>query len=227
MRRPLPARRKSTDRGFGRFPWGLCRIGNRQSHEQIIASLSSIKQKLFDIFSVSFPDVKITKSYSVYFYDASAHPMNQYQEEPVTDYIRISFDNYANWEGDIVSDDVLINSKITYCQYRMSVDTRYMKLGWSKLLSLEKAEEMLENGYYFAPVDCWACTSMQPKVDVTDYDHVGFEYLQSRDLWKLVLPFYTFYTKIEDRADGGATYAKVYVCAVESPGLKLYYDWKR
>lgn len=70
--------------------------------------------------------------------------MNQYQEEPVTGYIRISFDNYANWEGDIVSDDVLINSKITYCQYRMSVDTRYMKLGWSKLLSLEKAEEMLE-----------------------------------------------------------------------------------
>ena len=68
---------------------------------------------------------------------------------------------------------------------------------------------------------------MQPKVDVTDYDHVGFEYLQSRDLWKLVLPFYTFYTKNEDRADGGATYAKVYICAVESPGLKLYYDWKR
>ena len=94
------------------------RIDQRLSNEEIISSLQSIKNKLFEIFGVSFPDARVVRyfgSYSkngaefidIYFYDESAHSLNSSDTKPLSDYICISFDNFSNYAGDIVRSVVI------------------------------------------------------------------------------------------------------------------------
>ncbi|MBQ3507184.1 MAG: hypothetical protein IJA91_01430, partial [Clostridia bacterium] len=95
-------------------------VDQRLSDEEIIESIQSIKNKLFDIFHVTFTDVKIIRNYNsyseygvadieIYFFDEAAHPLNVTASRirPVSDYLCINFDNHENFAGDIVSDGVL------------------------------------------------------------------------------------------------------------------------
>lgn len=203
----------------------LVTIDKSQSDEEILASLESIKQKLFVIFGVEFPDAKVVGGERVYFYDEAAHPLNQVQLLPVTDYIVISFDNYENWIGDIVSEDKLINARIEYCQYRMSPSRHYQTIGNGKLISLEDAEEMLAKGYVFGK-KCQECMAAQSAEGCSHYDYVSFEYVADSDRkgLNLVLPCYGFYKKTGELSDGLTRYAITYVCAIEIWGLENYFE---
>ena len=205
----------------------LVAIDTNQSEEEIITSLESIKQKLFVIFDVEFPDVKVFNygegRACIYFYDESAHPLNKIWGRPVTDYISIVFDE-SDFRGTHFSEDERITAKIIYRQYCMPPDAYYQTLGTAKLISLEKAEELLEKGYVFAD-GCPDCIAHNPPVDFSDYDFVSFEYVADSDRvgLNLVIPCYAFYKKMESTED---TYYKTYVCAAEIPGLELYMDMR-
>lgn len=198
----------------------LVTIDPSLSDEEILASLESIKQKLFAIFDVKFSDAKVVryslKSVHVIFYDESAHPLNKINRTPFTDRIIISAD-IKDYNGIVSSDDDRITAKISYYQKRMPSYINYQTVGYGNLISLEEAEEMLAKGYVFG------------RKNLTDYDHVSFVYVEDSDRqgMNLVVPFYVFYKKINEEERGSETYifyATAYVCAIEIPGLEEYFE---
>ena len=98
------------------------------------------------------------------------------------------------------------------------------------MLSLEMAEELLENGYCFGGHTCRKCMQNNALVDFSEYDYLGIEYLYGEDYLqdgdpKPVIPFYIFYKKMDETDfDGKVLYAKTYVPAIEISGLKEYFD---
>ena len=205
-------------------------VDSTQSDEQILLSLSSIKNKLFRIFDMDLPDAKVirrtdpsgygTNDLEIRFYDETAHPLNPYLR--VSDCIVISFD-FENLHGDRDSNSIHLNASIMCYQTRKDPDYFYQELRDVKMLTLQEAERMLEKGYVFYQ-DCDACQSMNPPVDFSSYDHVGFQYLQDAEKGSnLILPFYAFYKKINETPDGTITYAKTYVCAIQIPGMEAYF----
>lgn len=208
----------------------LVTVDPNQSDEEILDSLESVKQKLFAICGAEFSDAKVVRTYhdfssddgiTIIYYDASAHPLNPYLL--ISDFIAITVDR-SSYKGWWSSADERVSTKISYRKHILSPDTLYKHSGNVKRISLEEAEEMLRKGYVFYP-GCEACMAMQPDVDFSDYDHVSFEYLtdaESGSDW--VLPFYAFYKKIREDADGTITYAKTYVCAMEVFGLEAFFE---
>lgn len=214
-------------------------IDQRQSDEEILASLESVKNKLFDIFGVSFKDAKIYRIFKsshkrvddiyIYFYNEDAHPLNPYMEYgdrfvPVSDYIEISFDNSWSYSGDIVSDGVLLNASIRYYKNRQDVHTEYKHIANAKRISLEKAEEYLYKGYVFGGHSCPLCMAAQDKISFEGYDFVGIEYISYPDKTSSVIPFYAFYKKIETKKNGTIVYAKTYVPAIQVYGYEEYFE---
>lgn len=198
----------------------LVTIDPSLSDEEILASLESIKQKLFAIFDVKFSDAKVVryslKSVHVIFYDESAHPLNKINRTPFTDRIIISAD-IKDYDGIVSSDDDRITTKIIYRENRIPPYMNYQILGYGKLISLDEAEEKLAKGYVFG------------RKNLTDYDHVSFVYVEDSDRqgMNLVVPFYVFYKKINEEERGSETYifyATAYVCAIEIPGLEEYFE---
>ena len=179
----------------------------------------------------NLPDAKVVRNelgVTVFWYDEGSHPLNELYTRPVTDYIELYFDNVEEWEGDIISEDILIDASIYYCDYHMEPDEHYETIGYSNLISLEEAEELLDKGYVFGGSGCSECMSHQAKVDFYDYDHVSYVYVRGYDIEgkNLVVPFYAFYKKIGQLDDGTVKYAKTYVCAVEVPDLEEYFEKK-
>ena len=88
-------------------------------------------------------------------------------------------------------------------------------------ISLEEAEVMLEKGYVFGGHSCPLCMQMQEKVDFSDYDHVGIEYVQKvtyEGIANEYYPFYAFYKEIED-----GRFARTYVPAFRVSGIEEYF----
>ncbi len=213
-------------------------IDQRLADEEIINSIKSIKDKLFAIFDVSFTDAKIIRyfdSYSqhgaefidIYFYDKSAHPLNSSQDIPISDYICISFDNFENYDGDIVSDDVLTDVCIKYCKSRANITEEYALIENVKKISLEDAEALLYNGYVYGGHSCPLCMARQHKISFRGYDFVDIEYVFGRDEKTYAptvgIPFYAFYKKIGRSRNGNSIYAKTYVAAIEVSGYEEYF----
>lgn len=214
-------------------------VDQRLSDDEIIDSLQPIKSILFELFGVSFPDVKILRSFGshskhgaewieIYFYDENAHPLNRTMERPVTDYIAIYFDNMKNYDDDIVSDSVLTAASINYYQYRVDIASAYSLIANAKKLPLEDAETLLYNGYVFGGHSCPLCMAAQDKVDFEGYDFVGLEYVfgydSEEDQPTTGIPFYAFYKNIGNAYNGNAVYAKTYVPAIEVKGLDAYFQ---
>lgn len=215
-------------------------IDQRLSDEEILASLESVKNKLFDIFGVSFKDAKIYRRFRsshkrvddiyIYFYNEDAHPLNPYMEYgdrfvPVSDYIEISFDNHWNYSGDIVSDDVLLNASIRYYKNRQDVHTEYKHIANAKRISLEEAEEYLYKGYVFGGHSCPLCMAAQEKISFKEYDFVGIEYISNPDDMSEIIPFYAFHKKIGWSSQNGPdNYAKTYVPAIQVSGYEEYFE---
>ncbi len=66
----------------------------------------------------------------------------------------------------------------------------------------------------------------QDKISFYDYDFVDMEYVwgfdQNTGAPTIVIPFYAFYKKIGNSANGNEIYAKTYVAAIE---VKEYDDY--
>jgi hypothetical protein len=205
-------------------------IDSTQGDEQILLSLNSIKEKLFRIFDMELPNAKVirrmdssgygTNDLEVRYYDETAHPLNPYLL--VSNCIIIAFD-FENLYGEQDSSGLQMNASIMCYQTRKDPNYFYQELRDVRMLTLQEAERMLEKGYVYYP-ECEACQSMNPPVDFSTYDHVGFEYRQDAEKGSnLILPFYAFYKKINEAPDGTITYAKTYVCAIKILGMEAYF----
>lgn len=213
-------------------------VRQKQSDEEIIESLASVKEKLFDIFGVSFDDAKVVREFDgystsgvqyldVYFYNFADHRLNQESDQvvPYSDYIRLEFDNDSNFEGDQVSDDLPTEVKIQYRSCRFKPTELRSVVAQAKLLPLEEAEKLLEKGYVFGGHSCELCMAAQDKVDFTEYDYVSLSYIFNGvyDQPSKGFPFYAFYKKIGRSDNGNEIYAKTYVPAIEVSGLDEYF----
>lgn len=208
----------------------------RLTDEEILDSLQSVKNKLFRIFGVSFTKEKVVRSYSsyseygvenllVYFYNETGHPLERYGEI-LSDYILIRFDNFANYEGDIVSDGVLTVASVGYRKYRTPLAESYELIANAGLISLKEAEELLFNGYAFGGHYCPLCMDAQEEVSFEGYEFMGMEYYfgEEDDGSALVIPFYTFYKEIGTSQNGNKVYAKTYVSAMPLLGYDEYLE---
>ena len=214
-------------------------IDQRHSDEEILESIQSIKNKLFGFFNVSFSDTKIIRSFGaysdygaeriyIYFYDESAHSLNSLCDRPISDYICISFDNFANYSGDSVSDDILKVSSINYYKNRINVSDTYSLIANAKKISVSEAETLLYNGYVFGGHSCPLCMKAQDKVIFEGYDFVDIEYVFGYDNKTgkptVGIPFYAFYKNIGTSENGNTIYAKTYVTAIEVSGYEWYFE---
>lgn len=215
-------------------------VRQKQSDGAIIESLASVKEKLFAVFGVSFTDVKVVRGFdayslhgveylAVYFYNAADHPLNEYagKRQPYSDYISLYFDNHPNYEGDFVSDDLLTQVEVRFCESRVELTEAQAVASKAKILPLERAEEMLAAGYVFGGHACALCMEAQDKVDFAAYDYVSFEYVIRQPYGQQVskgFPFYAFYKQIGTAENGNIYYAKTYVPAIEVTGLADYFE---
>ena len=215
-------------------------IDQRLSDEEILDSILSIKNKLFGIFGISFSNAKVVRDFGsytkhgvervdIYFYNESAHELNSSQPRPVTDYIYISFDNFSNYSGDIVSDSILTVSSVHYFKNRSDIsDTQYDVVANAKKISISEAEALLYNGYVFGGHSCPLCMLAQDKIDFEGYDFVDieyvFEYSNKNETPSIGIPFYAFYKNIGTSENGNTIYAKTYVPAIEVSGYKEYFE---
>ena len=214
----------------------VVKVNQTQNDDEIINSLSDIKQILFDMFDVSFDSVKICRRYYgsgtsgeswlyVYFYNSNAHPLNDLPGAmPFSDFISISFDNCSNHSDDTVSDTELYNVfNIDYWSYRTENHSPLRVKTKKELLPLEKAEEYLNKGYVLAMGGCALCQAEQTPVDFSDYDYVSFEYKGGSNIGDLLLPYYAFYKSIGTAENGNMTFAKTYVPAIDIEGYEEYF----
>lgn len=209
----------------------------RQSDQQILASLENVKAELFEIYGVSFSDAKISRYYqgysqhgvtylTVYYYDEDAHPLNAYSDRPVSDYIEIHFDNMMNFDGDIVSDTILSYADIEYWDYSLPPQHLYPQISNANMISLTEAEELLYKGYVFGGHSCPLCMAEQEEISFEGYDYVGLEYVfgyTEEGKRGDVVPFYAFYKAIGTSENGNVIYAKTYVPAIEVSDLEAYF----
>lgn len=212
-------------------------VNQRQSDEEVLNSLEDVKSQLFAIYGVSFSDAKVTRYYDgysdygvcsleVYYYDADAHPLNAYRDRPVSDYIKIDFDNTRNFDGDIVSDTILSHADIEYWDYTESSEELYPQIANGNMISLAEAEKLLYKGYVFGGHSCPRCMAEQEKISFEGYDYVGLEYVfgvREEGKHRDIVPFYAFYKAIGTSENGNMIFAKTYVPAIEVSDLEAYF----
>lgn len=184
-------------------------------------------------FGTNFKDIAVIKSYhettanginriSIFLYNRESEPSVTIGEIPLSDYIHIEFSRFQNDDGKGIKADSVI-----YVQYRVPVEDRLTQVREEPILTLEQAEEMLKKGYVFGGHSCSLCMQNQEKVDFSEYDYVGFEYvmnIDSSESARLCVPFYAFYKRLEPAPNGNETYAKTYVCAVPMTDIDTYFE---
>lgn len=201
----------------------LVQIDAAQSNEEILLSLENVKQRLYDIFNVNFDSAKVfrhcniegTISLTVAFYR---------NLDELSNAVYLNFDSYGN----------TARTKMLLCKsvgYRLSQSSnKFESIAETDMIPLWEAEWMLKNGYVFGNPVCPRCMVLQEKLDLSDYDYVGFEYVcpsfSPKHGGKTVycVPFYTFYKYIGDAENGNQIYAKTYVCAISVSGIKEYFQ---
>lgn len=205
----------------------IVQIDQTLSDEEIITSLESVKKKLFDIFGVSFTDVKIDRNFNgysehgasyiyVFFYNAAEELPRTLNWNPSSDYIRLDFSN----RSESGSDDVILAKSITYLKYRDD----YKSVKSLRKITLEEAEELLQKGFCFG-ASCPLCMAEQEEIDFTDYDHVEFSYVVGVEgkVKNMAFPFYVFYKQIGTATNGNIIYAQTFVPAIEVKELAKYF----
>ena len=195
-----------------------------KSDEEIIAALEPVKQLLFEIFGVEFPDVRFLRGdvmSRICYFDESAHPMNQNKELPVTDQIVIEFSGRDNHSKNPWG-DTKMGSRIDYYRYLLEPQKHYPATGEYELLSLDEAEQQLAQGYSFGGV-CSQCRE-ESQSRCNHYDYAKFEYFWAgKRNGNLYIPVYGFL--FEDRERDGTVYYRVlYVCAAKVEGLDRYFE---
>lgn len=197
-----------------------------KSDEEIISLLEPVKQRLFEIFEVELPDVRVNRtesSYRIHYFDNSAHPLNELEEIPVTDRITIEFSGRNVHQTD-VREDMLIDSKITYYRYLLKPDVHYPAVGECNLISFDDAKQKLAQGHSFGGV-CKQCVETSGS-SCNHYEYVSFEYFSAGSRNEnLYIPVYAFWFKNYER-DNSVFYRVLYVCAADVEGLDRYFEEK-
>lgn len=201
---------------------------------QILASLESVKQKMFDIFDEDYPNTMITRSnsfISVFFYDAE-DTVNHWVLEssgihrPITNYISLSFEIESDKTTPFIDQIRYVKSLVDSNEIYTTINT--------PTRTLEEAEEWLNKGYVFGGYGCPICMAQQMPVDFEDYDFVGIQYLHKYEYLfggslgrhiNVAIPFYVFY-KVIETTDTATTYAYTYVPAIEVEGMEEYFAEK-
>lgn len=215
-------------------------VDRTKSDKEILLSLSEYREELSQMFGRDFPDAKVVRVSSeydmevyeliVFFYDESAHPLNDYNwsygsyEEPYSDHIEISFNS-------VYGKNEMENRRVFYQEYRTEVSDFCKPYANAKRISLERAEELLKAGFTFGGHSCDICGRQEETVDFSDYDLVGLTYISGyQDPWEdlgpdnriIAVPFYVFCKQIGTTSSGYQTYAKIYVPAIEVSGVDEY-----
>ena len=210
-------------------------IDQRQSDEEILASLQEIKHALFEILGVEFTDAAINRAYSdsgisnisIVFYNQNDHPLNQ-EPSILSDSLTINFDNQKNFPGDIVSDTVLQICNVYYTKYYQPAEQRFAIGAYAKRISLEEAEQLLYKGYVFGGHACPLCQKAQDPVSFEGYDYVGmtYEFAYDVETWRetIAIPFYVFYKQIGTDENGKLIFAKTYVAAIPVSDYETYFE---
>ena len=190
------------------------------SDEQIIAEIEPLKKELFYIFDVEFKDVTVSRKYvsdrkypysiTVKFYNSTNKSDNS------SNNITVTFCHYSS-----KTDPFLPEITVRYNQYR---DVSTVPIKKVKMISLEKAEELLCKGYVFGGHSCPICMSEQSPVDFEEYDYVDIEYIRGYDEYAESIPFYAFYKYIGNNNVGSKIFAKTYVPAIEVSGYEEYFE---
>ena len=208
-------------------------INQNQNDNEIINSLSGLKQKLFDLFEVSFDGAKVIRYYDDYsdfgagfidviLYNSNSHALNDLcGDYPYTDYISITFDDFENR-----STDTYFINNIWYWSYRTENHSHSKPVSEVELLPLETAENYLTLGYTLSVGGCPMCQAAQTPIDFTDYDYVSIEYKGGINIGDITLPYYAFYKNIGTAKNGNMTFAKTYVPAVYVEGYEEYFQNK-
>lgn len=211
-------------------------IDQRDTDEEIIASLEEVKKKIFYICGASFSNARVVRRYNeynehgatriyIYYYNEYDHPLNKLTDDVYSDYIIIAFDNDHRKEQ--LSEGVLKNVGFSYYRYRVDSKKLYKPVAKAEMISLENAEELLYKGYVFGGHICSLCMQAQQKVDFENYDFVELTYVLAESYKEKIteaIPFYAFYKYIGVAKNGNAIYAKTYVPAVEVDGYEEYFE---
>lgn len=211
-------------------------IDQQQSDEEIIASLSTVKEKLFSMFDVAFSSTIIYRSFDgysncgatsidIFFFNEVDCPLNTGIDGylPISNYIRLRFNNYSSKS---ISNSILRNVTVVYDQLRVDAAALCTPSRSAASISLEEAEILLRKGYVFGGHSCPRCMATQNKVNFLKYDFVDIVYIQSRNpnqASKDIIPFYAFYKKIGIAENGNEIYAKTYVPAIRVSGYEEYF----
>ena len=210
------------------------RINPLLGDDEIMAQFTPAAQMINEAFGTSFDDMAIARSYDeyspnginsvrIFLYDKENEPNDRISEIPMSDYILIEF-----YDMRVNGDDNEIHAGfVSYIHYRVPVENRLIQICEEPMLTLEQAEDMLKKGYVFGGHSCSLCMQAQEKVDFSEYDYVGLEYVMSMDGSegvRLCVPFYAFYKKLESAPNGNETYAKTYVCAVPMTDIDTYFE---
>ena len=190
------------------------------SDEQIIADLEPLKKELFYIFDVEFKDITVNRRYVAgekYPYSITVRFYNSTNEfDNSSDNMTIVFSHRSKR-----TDASLPYINIRYDQYR---DDTTVPLKKVKMISLEKAEELLCKGYVFGGHSCPICMSEQSPVDFEEYDYVNLEYVRGYNEYSELIPFYAFYKYIGNDSGSNKVFAKTYVPAIEVSGYEEYFE---
>ncbi len=207
------------------------------SDSKIIASLTPIRDILFEVFGVDYPDIMIKRGYDesgehgvsslyVYFYDPSS-PLNHYQDTPCENYIELYFNNIDNGTGDILSDSILTVANIKCEFYREGAESSMISSQHLRMLTLREAEAFLYAGQVFAARHfCAICAESAKQIDFHDYDRVSLIYrcrpISDDESVYTGIPFYVFYKEIGTAKNGHKIYAETYVPAIEFNSYEEY-----
>ena len=213
------------------------RIDEKLSDEEIIASLSALKEMFFDFFGVSFSDVNVVRSFRDYG-KLSSITVNFYNENDVYDPFeknsfneKMSFNFYFDYDYDKQDYNVRY-AFIQYSQFRHRFDERYQTYAQAKCITVEEAVEFVRKGCMFSGLygECRMCWE---KLNFAEYDFVEIEY----SIFKLKfgpgylrIPYYVFYKEVPENDISRGLYTedcKVYetvkVPAIEIIGYEDYF----
>lgn len=210
-------------------------IMESDSDKQIKKKLSDTVSYLNEFFGKNYSYIKIHRIYSdkqlrtieVYLYSSEQTIFSEsFSNAPMTsDYICLKFctdwgeGTIRNWGG---SKEEAFLTDFSLYETLQDWKNYYNGTVNVKMLTLQKAEELLEKGYVFGGHSCPLCMAEQPEVDFGEYDYVDIEYVFSPNR-KISIPFYAFYKYIGESDNGFKIYAKTYVAAIEVSGYEEYF----
>ncbi len=173
-----------------------------------------------EYFGFEYSDIKVNKSdstvrYEIIYYDSTAIYPYFVNGKPIiytNSYVRLQIgSNIGN--SDIIT--------LMLVSYKAENDSFYEGESYNTI-SLQEAEKMLNNGYVFGGHTCRLCMQEQEKVDFSDYDHVGIEYVQKATYEEFTNEYYPFYAFYKEIGDG--LFARTYVPAFRVSGLEEFFE---